>query len=102
MSTRSVFRDYRRVEVIVQAGAENVLMDLGAVGRHQCRTCTDSPRDREGARRCAEVDIEILGLRRPVRPENAEEGERRLDAAADRPAAFGVRNISGDRAGAYI
>jgi hypothetical protein len=42
--------------VIVQAGAEDVLVDLGAVAD---RGRSGSPQDRVGARRISEIDIEI-------------------------------------------
>src|ERR1700704_1009478 len=88
-SPRSVLRDHRGIEVIVQAGAEDMLVHLGAVdggdrGSPGNRNC-------EGTRRCAEIDIEILGLRGPVVAEQSDqEGEGGFDATADGPAALGV------------
>ena len=62
---RSISRNDRRVEVIVQAGAEDMLVHLGAVGRGNHGAAGNG--NPEGARRRAEIDVEIFGLRGPVR-----------------------------------
>src|SRR4051812_13268894 len=72
---RSVLRNHRRcIEVIVQAGAEDMLVHLGAVGRGDRGS---EGGENKASRRSAEVDIEVLGLGRPVVAEQTdEEGER--------------------------
>ena len=74
--------------MIVHPGAEDVLLDAGA--GDQRRDADDEGRARDRS----EVDIEIFGLGGPVRPEQAEQGERRLDAGAGRPAAPGVGDFT--------
>src|SRR6187402_2282456 len=76
----SVLGDDRAVEVVVQAGAEDVLGDLGGRG------CAGG--DQVGAG--AEIDIKIFGLGGPGRSEQAEQLEGGLDAAADRVAVLGL------------
>jgi hypothetical protein len=81
--SRSVLRNNRAVEVIVQAGAEDVLGNLALAD--------DAGNDRVRSR--AEIDIEIFGLRGPVRSEQAKQLERGLDASASSPAALGGRSV---------
>src|SRR4051794_27574720 len=83
LSPRSVLRDHRGgVEVIVQPGAEDVLVNLGTVDGCDHRA-TGGGRNREGTCRCAEIDIKILGLRGPVVAQHTnQEGERGFDAAS--------------------
>src|SRR3954452_20513395 len=92
-SPRSVLRDHRGVEVIVQAGAEDMLVDPGAAGRdHRTRSCNEAASwDAKRACRISEIDVEILGLRGPVVAQHAhQESERGFDAATDGPAAPGI------------
>jgi hypothetical protein len=81
---RSVSRNHRRVEVIVQAGAEDVFLDLG---RQYARP---GPDDVEAVGGLAEIDIQIFGLGSPVRSEQVQESEGRFDAGAGRPAGPGL------------
>src|SRR5690349_18789152 len=71
---RLVFGDDRRIEMVVQAGAEDVLLHLGA--EHML-----SWSERIGIRCATQIDEEIFGLGRPIRSEQAEEIERGFDAA---------------------
>src|SRR6218665_2986556 len=84
MSLGSVLRNDRAVEVIVQAGAEDVLGDLALVGHAGSNQIGGF----------AEIDIEIFGLAGPLRPEQAEQLERGFEASAGGPAGLGAGQVS--------
>src|SRR5262249_9648112 len=88
-----LLHDDRRIEVVAQAGAEDMLTHLGAAG------CSDNggawDRDRKDTGLGTEIDIEIFGFRGPILAQHSRhERERGFDTATHGPAASGVGDFN--------